>query len=108
MKTSMKKRVLALALAALMIVGLVPTGFAAREAKGAGGSTDGVYTFESASLEKFAAGAKADGDEAKAGTDDYFTIYYSTKTKVDTSYKTWTDGYETGTVEAPGNRLNFG
>ncbi|MGN0317372.1 MAG: hypothetical protein ACI4E1_05475 [Lachnospira sp.] len=39
MKTSMKKRALALALAVLMVIGLVPTGFLAREAKAEGDTT---------------------------------------------------------------------
>lgn len=38
MKTGMKKRVVALALAALMVVGLVPTGFGAVGAKAAAGT----------------------------------------------------------------------
>ena len=52
-----------------------------------------VYTFESSDLTAFAAGAKADGATEKAGTDDYFTVIYSAKSKVDSSSKTWEDGY---------------
>ena len=61
-----------------------------------------VYDFEATSLEAFAAGAKADGDAEKVGTDDYFTLLYSVKTKVDVSTKTWEDGYSSG------QRVNFG
>ena len=46
--------------------------------------------------------AKADGDTDVAGTEDYFTIIYSSKTKVDSSSKTFDDGY-TAT-----QRINFG
>lgn len=55
-----------------------------------------------ADLTAFAAGAKADGDEEKAGTDDYFTIIYSAKSKVDGSSKTFDDSY------AATQRLNLG
>ncbi len=61
-----------------------------------------VYEFEATNLTAFAAGAKADGDAEKAGTDDYFTLLYSAKSKVDSSTKTWEDGY------ASGQRVNFG
>ncbi|MBQ7943402.1 MAG: hypothetical protein IJ326_04995, partial [Lachnospiraceae bacterium] len=55
-----------------------------------------------ADLTAFAQGTKADGDSEKAGTDDYFTLLYSAKTKVDTSNKTFDDGY------AASQRVNFG
>ncbi|SCY04527.1 pectinesterase family protein [Butyrivibrio sp. INlla14] len=60
------------------------------------------FVFESSSLEPFAAGAKADGDTQKAGTEDYFTLIYSAKSKVDTSSKTWEDDYTSA------QRVNFG
>jgi hypothetical protein len=53
-------------------------------------------------LTAFAAGAKVDGDSEKAGTEDYFTLLYSAKTKVDSSSKTFDDGY------AVTQRVNFG
>ncbi len=61
-----------------------------------------VYTLETANMETFAAGAKADGETAKAGTDEFFTLIYSAKSKIDTSTKTWDDGYTSGV------RLNLG
>ncbi|MBQ6587652.1 MAG: hypothetical protein IJI01_03155 [Butyrivibrio sp.] len=60
------------------------------------------FTFESSDLEAFAAGAKADGDTQKVGTEDYFTLIYSAKTKVDSSTKTWEDEYTSS------QRVNFG
>ena len=56
-------------------------------------SENNQFIFESSTLETFAAGAKADGEMEKVGTDDYFTIIYSVKSKVDTSTKTWADEY---------------
>lgn len=61
-----------------------------------------TYVFESSLLEAFAAGSKADGETEKVGTDNYFTIIYSAKSKVDSSNKTWEDGYSSG------QRLNLG
>ncbi len=62
-----------------------------------------TYTLDAtADLTAFAAGAKADGDTEKAGTDDYFTLIYSTKTKVDGSSKTFEDNYSAT------QRINFG
>ncbi len=55
-----------------------------------------------ADLTAFAQGTKADGDSEKAGTDDYFTLLYSAKTKVDSSSKTFDDGY------VASQRVNFG
>ncbi len=60
------------------------------------------FTLESSALTAFAAGAKADGDTEKAGTEEYFTIIYSAKSKVDSSSKTFDDGY------ASAQRINLG
>ncbi|MGN0426714.1 MAG: pectinesterase family protein [Agathobacter sp.] len=61
-----------------------------------------TMTLETSALTAFAAGAKADGEEEKAGTDEYFTVVYSAKSKVDSSSKTFEDGY------ASSQRLNLG
>ena len=53
-------------------------------------------------LVAFAQGTKADGDSEKAGTEDYFTLLYSAKSKVDSSKKTFDDTY------AATQRVNFG
>ena len=37
--------------------------------------------------------AKKDGESDKVGTDNYFTLYYAAKTKIDTSKKAFPDGY---------------
>ncbi|MEE1038223.1 MAG: pectinesterase family protein [Eubacterium sp.] len=61
-----------------------------------------IFVFESKDLTAFAQGAKADGEEEKAGTENYFTVIYSAKSKVDGSSKTFEDGY------ASEQRLNLG
>ena len=60
------------------------------------------FVLETSALKDFASGAKKDGDEEKAGTENYFTLIYSAKTKVDSSSKTFDDGYTSG------QRVNFG
>ncbi|MBQ9589804.1 MAG: hypothetical protein IJR29_06440 [Butyrivibrio sp.] len=60
------------------------------------------FTVESSELTAFSAGAKADGESEKAGTDNYFTLLYSVKSKIDSSSKTWDDGYTSS------QRINFG
>ncbi len=61
-----------------------------------------VYTFEGTDVDAFAAGKKADKDTESAGTDKFFTLIYSAKTKVEDKNKTFADEY-TGT-----RRVNFG
>ena len=46
-----------------------------------------------ADMAAFAQGDKADGDVEVAGTDGFFTVHYSAKTKVDGSTKEFEDGY---------------
>ncbi len=58
------------------------------------------YTLEASALEAFAAEAKADGDATEIG--GFFTLLWSAKSKVDSSSKTWEDGY------ASQQRINFG
>ncbi len=65
-------------------------------------SDNSVFTLEASALDAFAAAAKADGETQAAGTDNFFTVVYSTKSKVDASTKTWEDGYTSG------QRINFG
>ena len=62
-----------------------------------------TYVLDVQGLTAFAQGDKADGDTEVVS--DFFTIYYSAKTKVDTTKnKTWSDGY----TVAEGLRLNWG
>ena len=50
------------------------------------------YVLDAADLAQFTNGAKKDGEEQSAGTDDYFTILWSSKSKVDGSNKSFEDG----------------
>ncbi len=62
----------------------------------------GTFVLDAQDLTAFAAGAKADGDAEKAGTDGFFNVIYSAKSKVDASNKTFEDGF------ASAQRINFG
>ena len=102
MKKNMKKRLLSLFMVALLVFGLMPNnlfGPKAKKVKAADGTT---YTLEASALTAFAASAKADGDTEKAGTDEFFTLIYSAKSKVDGSKKTFADDYYSE------QRVNFG
>ncbi len=59
-----------------------------------------VHVLEASALTAFAAGDKKDGDTEVV--EDYFTVIYSAKSKVDGSEKTWEDGYSSA------QRINFG
>ena len=62
-----------------------------------------TYVFDAtADLVACAKGDKADGETEVVGTDGFFTVHYSTNTKIDSSKKTFDDGYSAT------QRLNFG
>ncbi|MBR2282601.1 MAG: hypothetical protein IJ863_08270, partial [Spirochaetales bacterium] len=61
----------------------------AAEEEAAGGAAS--HVLEGSALEAFAAGSKADGDTTEV--DGFFTVIWSAKSKVDSSKKTWEDGY---------------
>ena len=71
MKRQTKRRIRALVMAALMVVGLIPTGFAAKAVSAA----NNVYTFDaSAETAITTAEKKADIAAGKYGTEGYFTL----------------------------------
>ena len=97
MKKLLFKRVATALLALVMLIGLLP-GITLPAA--AAGET---YVLDvMADVEEFAQGTKADGETQTAGTDDFFTIFYSAKSRVDASKKNFDDGYVTN------RRINFG
>ena len=86
-KSTIRKILAAMVVMTLFIVALViPTS--------ADEPTEKVYVLDTtADLTAMAAGTKAVGDADKVGTDGYFTLHYSDKTKVDSSTKNFEDGY---------------
>ncbi len=103
MKHKLVRRVIASVMTALLVVGLIPITFTGGVKVSAEENYTTVeYTFEAKDLAAFTAGDKADGDIETAGTDGYFTLIYSAKSKVDSSSKSFDDGYESG------QRVNFG
>ncbi len=72
------------------------------------------YELVSSDLGKADAGAFTDGQAVKAGTDNFFTLIYSAKSKIDGSEKTWDDGYSSkqrinlgGGVSTEKNAISF-
>ncbi|MDD6333509.1 MAG: fibronectin type III domain-containing protein [Clostridia bacterium] len=98
------KKILAAFLAVLMVVAIMPftmfSGLFSSKADAAEGGKK--FTFEATSLTAAEAGTYKDGQSVSAGTDNYFTLYMSAKTKIDSNSKTWDDGYTSG------QRVNFG
>ena len=94
-KLTFRKIIAAVMLVAIVAVALIVPSFA--------DDTEIVHTLDvSTDLAAMAQGAKADGDAEKAGTDNFFTIHYSAKTKIDASAKTFDDGYTAS------QRINMG
>lgn len=92
-------------LAIFMAFAMVMTNFSSIPVSADEGGENGAvkeYVFEASALTVFAEGAKADGDSETAGTENYFTLLYSAKTKVDSSSKEFADGYKSS------QRVNFG
>ena len=97
MRRTSTKRILSAVLAIIMVLALMPVVTMPAFAE------EGVYVLDATTdLPAMAAGEKADGDTLEAGTDGYFTVVFSAKTKIDGSDKTFDDGY------AATQRLNFG
>lgn len=63
----------------------------AESAQDAAGDAE-QYVLDVTDLAQFTNGAKKDGEEQSAGTEDYFTILWSSKSKVDGSKKSFEDG----------------
>ena len=88
-RTHMRKIVTAI-MALVMMTSLI----AVLSTVGSAEDATNVHTLDATlDVAALAQGDKADGDAEKAGTDNFFTIHYSAKTKVDGSSKTFDDGY---------------
>ena len=92
----MMKRILSAALVLVMLIALLPAMPIQISAE------ENTYVLDvTADLAPMAGGTKQDGDFDTAGTDGYFTLIYAAKTKIDSSNKTFDDGYTAS------QRLNF-
>ena len=93
----MMKRMLSAALVLVMLVALLPV-FPTQVS-----AEENTYVLDAtADLAAMDAGKKQDGEFASVGTDGYFTLIYSAKTKIDGSTKNFDDGYSAT------QRINFG
>ena len=93
MRKNMWKRMLSVALALFMMMALVVV------PANAGTVT---YVMDVGEIADVPQGSKADGDTMKVGTDGYFTIFFSAKTRLESNGKDFEDGF------AAAKRLNFG
>ncbi len=95
MKTVHFNRLLAAVLAVVMLLGMLPlSALAADETQ--------TYVLDIGDVEDVAQSSKADGDVLACGTDDFFTIFFSKKTRIEANSKSFADG------TAGTKRLNFG
>ncbi len=104
MKTMNSRRILAMVLALVMTISMVSV-FAVFGSASTSGNT---YTLNVGDLTPFAVGAKDDGDYVKAGTNDYFTVFYSEKASVNANEKTFSDGTGYSQRIAWGAKSEFG
>ncbi len=94
MKNTCFNRFLAAVLAAVMLLGALPLSSLAAPTQ--------TFELDIGDVADVAQGAKADGDVLACGTDSYFTIFFSAKTRIEPNSKTFSDG------TAATKRLNFG
>ena len=75
-----------------------------------GSAEDGAkqYDLDVADLAPFATGAKDNADYVKAGTNNYFTIFYSVKSKVELNEKSFNDGVSASQRIAWGDKTTIG
>ncbi|MBQ4600491.1 MAG: right-handed parallel beta-helix repeat-containing protein [Oscillospiraceae bacterium] len=87
MKAKTSCRFLSAALALVLLLTLLGAAFPTASADTI------VYTLDPGELENFSKGAKADGETVRAGTDGYFTVFFSATAQVQGNGKDFTDGY---------------
>lgn len=93
MRKNTWKRILSGALALFMMMALIVVPASAETV---------TYVMDVGEVEDIKTGSKADGDTLKVGTDGYFTIFLSAKTRLESNSKSFADGFEAA------KRLNFG
>ncbi len=91
MKFSSVRRALCAMLALVLVLALLPLPTRAAT----------TFTLNIGDLDNVTAGSKADGDTFKCGTDNYFTIFFSAKAKIEPNSKSFSDGFSST------KRLNF-
>ena len=88
MKTAKLQRILALALTLAMMMSMILVFTVSGSAENA----NSTYVLNAEDIKAFAVAAKYDGEYERAGTNNFFTLIYSAKTKVESNSKTFPDG----------------
>ena len=104
MKIAKTERILAIVLTLTMMMSLMLVFTVSGSAEASGSK----YTLDVAELNPFAVGAKDNGDYEKAGTNNYFTVFYSEKTKVEVNEKSFTGGVSASQRIAWGAKSEIG
>ena len=88
MKTAKLQRILALALTLAMMMSMILVFTVSGSAENA----NSTHVLNAEDIKAFAVAAKYDGEYERAGTNNFFTLIYSAKTKVESNSKTFPDG----------------
>ena len=88
MKTERMTRILAITLTIAMMMSLMLVFTVAGSAAG----SENTYTLNVDELTPFGAGSRYDGEYQKAGTNNYFTLFYTEQTKIELNAKNFSDG----------------
>ncbi len=80
----MTARILAIALACLLLLSVIPMHALAAE---------NTYVLDASSLPAIAKGEAGDGESIEGGTDNYFTIFLSAKAQIHSNEKLFEDGF---------------
>lgn len=104
MKNIKETRILAITLTIAMMLSMMLVFSVSGSAEGGANK----YLLNSADLKAFAAGDMDNGDYVKAGTNNYFTVFYSTKAKVEANEKSFSDGESLTQRIAWGDKTTIG
>ena len=104
MKNIKETRILAITLTIVMMMSMILVFTVSGSAEGDANQ----YTLNVAELASFAVGAKDNAEYVKGGTNNYFTVFYSAKTKVEYNEKTFSDQFSATQRIAWGDKTTVG
>ncbi len=91
MKFTRTTRILAIALTLAMMLSMMLVFTVSGNAE----DSENTYVLDVEDLDTFSANSKYDGQYAKGGTNDYFTLFYTAKSKIEANDKQFTEGDKT-------------
>ena len=89
MKKENIRKILAITLSLVMMISMVVV----LAVSGSASESGNIYSLNVADLDVFSNGDRDNGDYEKAGTDNFFTVFYSAKAKLEANEKQFPDGF---------------